>query len=220
MIPEDECSVCRLFRDMLENALKSRGIWRILPSGNECSINLASEGFRKFWGEWWGNEDIPQLDIDILTILDEKASDNLGAPCLLGIEVKYFKKGDKRNFYEGLDQALAYLSIGLDKAALLHIFHPEYPEERIRIRAKTMERLVKYLKLPIAYVACKLLNNGKFRMYTEYYTPSNVTVQEVFHFLKQAQMNPLYSHPIHKGEMVKIRQTLTACLQIPTIPPN
>ena len=225
--PEKECDVCNVIKSLINEALKRREIWnvrKVLPSGNQCSINLSSKNFKGFWVEWWGEEKIPQLDIDILVVLDEEVvieppygRRSLGKPALLGIEVKYFKKGSKMNFYEGLDQTLAYLRIGLDKAALLHVFHPDYPENRARTHAKTTEILVEGLKLPIAYIACKLLSDGKFRVFTMYTEPQDVTISEILHLLKRAPLNPLYSSILYVDEAIKMRQTLMALLQIPSI---
>jgi len=193
-IPENEGEACKLFRELLNEANK-RGrllnVWKILPEGEEVSINLSSKRYRDFWSKWWGDKDIPQLEIDILIVLDEETTykiygteKSLGRPTLLGVEVKYFREDDGKNFYEGIDQATVYFIVGIDKTALLHLFHPSYSEDRARIHAKTAETLVKGLELPIAYVACKLLGNGNFRVYSTYYYSSNVSVEEVFHYLR------------------------------------
>jgi len=138
-------------------------VWKVLPEKG-YSINLASKRFLEFWRGWWGEGHTPQLEIDLILVLSNEVrinNLNLGRPCLLGIEVKLFKPGGHMNFYEGLDQALAYLRVGLDKAALLHVFHPEYSDDWARKHAKTMETLVDGLKLPISYVACKLESLGE-----------------------------------------------------------
>ena len=223
--PEKECDACKEIKSLINEISKREKAWnirKVLPLGNQCSINLSSKHFRNFWVEWWGEKKIPQLDIDILIVLDEPVIikslyRDLRRPTLLGIEVKYFRKQSKMSFYEGLDQTLAYLRIGLDKAALLHLFHPAYPEEQAKIRARTTEVLVEGIKLPIAYVACKLMGNGRFRVYTKYSKPQDVTIREVLHFLKQAPFNSLYSNISYAGEVVRIRQTLMALLQIPSI---
>ncbi len=222
-IPSREKELCKLLRELLQKTSEEKkilNIWKIFPQKGEGSINLSSRNFKKFSSEWWGKKLTPQLEIDILIVLNEeiKLDDSSLKPCLLGIEVKYFKKPSNQNFYEGISQALAYLTIGIDKTCLLHVFNPEYPDDRALLLSKTAETLIKGCRLPINYVACKLLDDGRFEMLSLYSSPYNVTIEELFYYLKQSPQNPLYSDILYKDEILRRRQTLMALLQIPTIP--
>ena len=221
----NERSLIKSLRELILKAVDEKkgfvtDIWKVLPEKGS-SINLASKRFLKFWKKWWGNGYIPQLEIDLILVLNSevKIDDlSLGKTCLLGVEVKFFKPKSNMNFYEGLDQALAYLRIGLDKVALLHIFHPECSEDLIRRHVKAMESLVDGLKLPIAYVACKLVSLeglGRFALFTQYVRPCEVDITYVVYYLKQAPINPLFKNVTHGSEVQRLRSTLLALLKIP-----
>jgi len=223
---EKEEDVCRVLRDSLRR-LVERGeasfIMKIFPEGKSKSLNLSTKRFRDLWREWSSDEHVPQLDIDILLALNErvqytkKPSEekvDLGKPCLLGVEVKFFKEKTRRGFYEGLGQALAYLSIGVDKAALLHVFHPEYPDDQIRPHVNAVYRLVYGLDLPIAYVACKIISSDRFKVFHEL-IEYEATCKDLFLNLGNAPVNPLYSKTSYGEKVVNLRHALMACLKIP-----
>lgn len=220
-VTTDERSLINEIKRLISQAIKKGkllDVWKVLPT-EEGSINLASIRFQEFWKEWWDSNLIPQLEIDFILVLEEEVPD-LGKPCLLGVEVKYFRSNIKMNFYEGLDQSLAYLRVGLDKSALLHIFHPEFPNELVEKYSKAMEVLVRGLELPIAYVACRiksLENLGKFTLYTYYSHPTQADVTLIVHFLKRSPINPLLKHILYNDEVKLLRATLMAKLEIPRL---
>jgi hypothetical protein len=83
---------------------------------------------------------------------------------LVGIEVKYFKL-DRRgritsNFYEGLQQALAYTLFGFDGVSLWHVFHSDLSDETVHSYSQAMKRLIDEFKLPVFYLATRLVPQG------------------------------------------------------------
>lgn len=100
-------------QDIIKQKLEKRKIGKV-----RCRLNLANTNFEGIWNEKYPNESpILQPEIDLV------AKNNYS---LNAIEVKYFKveEGNKFNYsyYEGIDQAIAYLRFGFDFVALWHVF--------------------------------------------------------------------------------------------------
>jgi len=187
-------------------------------------VKLHSKNFKALWAEWWGEENIPALEVDLLVVLKSTViverptgRKNLGSPCLWGIEVKYFKPGDKKNFYAGLSQTLAYFCVGLDKASLLHVFSTDYPKETAATHAKTVRRLIEALELPITYAACRILEQEKFER-LDRGSPEVLPIKSLFRYFAPSDLNPLYYDISYGDKAIAVRQTLMALLQIPTTP--
>lgn len=107
----------------------------------------------------------PQIDLLIETWTPSAP----GKKILCGIEVKYFKKKDKKfnwSFYAGIDEAIATLNYGLDGSALWQIFAPSTTTMDLRQYGASFWIHVNTLKLPIEFSL--LVDRGTdFDIYTE-----------------------------------------------------
>lgn len=173
----------------------------------------------------WESEETPQIDIDIMLVLDEYASYekyNLGMPTILGIELRYFtSRPSTKNFYAGLDQALAYFRLGVDKSGLLYVFNGEIPENYVKKITNATDVLVRGLKLPISYVLCRLLSIdgfGRFKVYSIHAIQLyEGDICKLVTFLKQGSLNPLIEDILFGDNIRRLRSTLMAKLGIPVM---
>ena len=62
-------------------------------------------------------------------------------------------KGLSHSYYEGIDQALANLRLGVDYSWLWHFFDKEISKEQIFEYCEACYNLITWLKLPIGYSA-------------------------------------------------------------------
>ena len=103
------------------------------------------------------------------------------------------------------------------KPAMHSTLHAQQPADRAMRNAKAMEDLVEGLKLPAAYVACKLLSLndlGAFRIRTTYSEPFEGDIAHIVHFLRQGALNSLLGDPLRGDNVRRLRSTLMALLGI------
>ena len=102
-------------------------------------VNLATRKFHEIWQDWWKMPLPPRLEVDIIPVFQmENVSDEV---FMAGVEVKYFKD-NKRGFYEGLQQALAFGAFGFDSLALWHIFSSDLKNEEIQSFSRVVEEII------------------------------------------------------------------------------
>ncbi|HID29511.1 MAG TPA: hypothetical protein EYP19_05845, partial [Desulfobacterales bacterium] len=114
----------RQFVDSVASVLQGHNSSKVVYS----HVNLATKGFENVWRVWWSGELPPKLEVDLIFAFEDIYRE-IDEALLVGVEVKYFKL-DKRgrialNFYEGLQQALAYTLFGFDGVSLWHVFHSD-----------------------------------------------------------------------------------------------
>jgi hypothetical protein len=130
------------------------------PKVVHSHVNLATKGFEDVWRVWWSGELPPKLEVDLIFAFEDTHRE-IDEALLVGIEVKYFKFGRKGritlNFYEGLQQALAYTLFGFDGVSLWHVFHSDLSDETVRSYSQAMKRLIDEFKLPVFYLATRLV---------------------------------------------------------------
>lgn len=185
-------------------------------------INLASEGFKEIWSDWWRTEEVPPgLEVDLVFACEDSGS-VIDKALLIAFEVKYFKERLKSP-YSGLQQALSFGLLGFDCIGLWHIFSPKVDDEHIERHVKFVEELIKTFNLPIIYVATKIDKKEGFKFFypNEFkLTYSGWSAQEKVKFflydlsnLCIQRKNPL---PLLSGKIRNRRNVLKVILKIPT----
>lgn len=127
--------------------------------------NLSTKEFQDIWLEWWKGALPPRTEVDIILVFEDPMEilDKAFIGC---IEIEYFATKDvsKKNFYEGLQQALAFSIFGFDGLSLWHVFSSEVEENIIKNYANTIEELINGFRLPIFYLATKILSEDELKM--------------------------------------------------------
>jgi hypothetical protein len=185
-------------------------------------VNLATKRFEDIWQVWWKSKLPPKLEVDLVLAFENVLSE-IDEALLVGVEVKYFRfdKGGriKLNFYEGLQQALAYALFGFDGISLWHVFHCDLSEDDVKSYAQTMKQLIDEFKLPIFYLATQLVtqeNEIKLKCFapTSLFEP-----QELDYFMRWMKnyfTSKDYCNPMSKDpEVQRRRKALKTLLQIP-----
>ena len=141
--------------------------------------NLSTKDFQDIWSEWWKGNLPPRTEVDMILVFEDpmEALDKALIGC---IEIEYFSIKDitKKNFYEGLQQVLAFSIFGFDGLCLWHMFSPEIEENVIVNYANTMGGLISSFNLPILYFATKILDEKELRM--KCFEPSQIEGVEYF----------------------------------------
>jgi len=138
---------------------------------------------------------------------------------LVAIELKYFKKINKKRWreaYREIGQALRYYVYGFDSAILWHVFDREIDNAAVRAYSNVVGEVIEKLKLPIAYFSTKIIDEGKFLVFKllELGSPSDVRyiVNWMINYCRSNIRNPLLPH---NKEIVERREALKAVLRIP-----
>lgn len=175
--------------------------------------NLATRGFHQLWTDWWKEAIPPRLEVDMILVFDDPAK--IDKVFTVGIEVKFFK-GETRNFYDGLQQALSFGLFGFDSLVLWHIFPPESKNKEIDEYVKPVKEMMEGFPLPIVYLATKLTEDGKFEFFApwEFYSSSKVDATYLLNSIRDLyskKRNPL----LDKKEVEKRKEILKVLLKIP-----
>jgi hypothetical protein len=186
-------------------------------------VNLATKGFEDVWRVWWSGKLPPKLEIDLVLAFEDITCE-IDEALLVGVEVKYFKF-DKRgritwNFYEGLQQALAYTLFGFDGISLWHAFHSDLPDETVRSYSRAMKRLIDEFKLPVFYLATRVIPQGN-GIRLEFFAPASLLepmgLDYIVRWMKdyftrdREKRNPMRQD----REVRRRRSSIKALLQIP-----
>lgn len=185
-------------------------------------VNLATKGFEDVWQVWWSGALPPRLEVDLVLAFEDVHRD-IDEALLVGVEVKYFRL-DKRgkitwNFYEGLQQALAYALFGFDGISLWHAFHSDLPDETVRSYSQAMKRLIDELKLPVFYLATRLAPQGDMTR-LQYFAPTSrdeaVGLDHVARWMQHYFTGKETRNPMRQDHEVRRRRSsIKALLQIP-----
>ena len=127
--------------------------------------NLSTKEFQDIWSEWWKGILPPRTEVDIILAFEDLME--ILDKALIGcIEIEYFSIKDigKKNFYEGLQQILAFSIFDFDGLCFWHVFSPEIEENVINNYANTIEELINGFRLPVFYLAAKILDEKELRM--------------------------------------------------------
>lgn len=180
--------------------------------------NLSTEEFQNIWSEWWKGKLPPKTEVDIILIFEDPIE--VLDKALIGcVEIEYFSIKDivRKNFYEGLQQALAFSIFGFDGLSLWHIFSPEIEENIIENYANTMGEIISSFRLPIFYLAAKILDEKELRM--KCFKPSQLEEKGIEYFIdwlnrywiEKENRNPL----LNDNEIKNRRKILKMLLKIP-----
>ena len=184
-------------------------------------LNLATKDFQGIWSGWWEGETPPKLEVDMIFVFEDIKKVNDDA-LIVATEIKFFRGiTEKRNFFEGLQQALAYSLFGFDGLALWHIFSEEVDDKKVKNYAKATNDIIKGFELPIFYLAAKITNQSKFTSFE----PSQTSDQDLDYFVTwmgnscRDKRNCLLFKDIPLGpkseDIKKRRNTLKVMLKIP-----
>jgi hypothetical protein len=138
--------------------------------------NFATKRFADLWSEWWESEIPPRLEVDMIPVFEHVADQVL----MVGVEVEFYRDKTK-SFCDGLQQILSFGIFGFDSLVLWHIFAEPMETRTIEQYVGAAQEIVEGFKLPIVYVATKLIGTDSF----EFFAPS-----------------PLYSSTIHEAEFL------------------
>ena len=134
------------------------------------------------------------------------------------IEIEYFSSRDlnKKNFYVGLQQVLAFSIFGFDGLSLWHVFAPEIEENVIENYATTASELISGFNLPIFYLAMKIMNAEDFRLKCFEPTRLENTLEYYIDWLNkywivETNRNPL----LQRNEIRNRRNLLKTILKVP-----
>lgn len=148
---------------------------------------------------------------DPIEIIDE---------ALIGcVEFEYFSSKDigRKNFYEGLQQAMAFAVFGSDDLSLWHIFSAEIEDQIIENYGDAVEELLKGFKLPVFYLATKILNEERLTL--RCYKPWKIEgrVADYFidslnrYWMERKNRNP----PLQDSKIKQRRKVVKTLLRIP-----
>jgi len=138
---------------------------------------------------------------------------------LIAVELKYFKKIEKKRWreaYREVGQALRYYVYGFDSAVLWHIFDKGIDDDVVKAYSNVVGEVIERLKLPIAYFSTKMVDADKFLVFKllELSGSSDVSyvVRWIISYCRDSVRNPLLPHD---KEIVERRKALKAVLRIP-----
>lgn len=185
-------------------------------------VNLATKGFEDVWQVWWSGALPPKMEVDLILAFEDVYCE-IDEALLVGIEVKYFKLNKKgritSNFYEGLQQALAYALFGFDGISLWHVFHSDLSDETVRSYSQAMQRLINDFKLPMFYLATRLAAQGdiiRLQYFAPTYRDEAVGLDHVAQWMKHYFMDKERRNPMRQDREVQWRRSsIKALLQIP-----
>jgi len=185
-------------------------------------VNLASKNFQGIWSGWWKSKTPPKLEVDMIFVFED-IGNILDNALMVATEVKFFQEDTKRNFFEGLQQVMAFSLFGFDGLALWHIFSEKIDDSVINSYAQAMQEIIRGYELPIFYLATKLSNEFIFKIFE----PAQIEKQEIDYLIAwignfcndENNRNPLLFHDLplgpHPEEIKKRRNTLKVLLKIP-----
>lgn len=185
-------------------------------------VNLATKRFEEVWKVWWTRELPPKLEIDFILAFEDLQRE-IDEALLVGVEVKYFRLDTRSritlNFYEGLQQALAYTLFGFDGVSLWHVFHSGLSEETVRSYSQATKRIIDEFKLPVFYLATRLATKGD-EIGLEYFAPAFVTepmgLDYAVRWIRHYFTNKENRNPMREDrEIGRRRSTIKTLLGIP-----
>ena len=202
----NEKELVKNLKDMFEDAKYSE------LSKIYVHTNLATRKFHELWKEWWKGSIPLKLEVDMILIFIESQKQNVFMPA---IEVKYFKETSRRDFREGLQQALSFSLFGFDSLVLWHIFPDQTEKTDIDGIVKPIKELIDFLNLPLVYFATRIKEN-KFEFLAPWEWGSSVDVlpYQFLGYLKnecKKKLNPM----VDNEEVQKRRKILKVLLKIP-----
>jgi len=219
---EREQTLVKKLGHMIEEERKQNKIYGLKLS--KTHVNLARKSYVQAWSTWWTGKLPPELEVDLVMAFEDH-SKLIDDALLLAVEIEYFSKGKRGNFYQGLNQAQAFAIFGFDGIVLWHLFR-DVEQDMISSYASAVKDLIEGFSLPIVYFASEITEDWKFRCFQ----PVSDTEGDLSyiiawmrnHFNDDKYSNPLlFSQklPVHRHELAeRIRQrrrTLKTVLGIP-----
>lgn len=168
--------------------------------------------------DWWKGTVPPRLEVDLILALEDpiEVIDEALVGC---VELEYFSSKDvgRKNFCEGLQQAMAFAVFGFDGLSLWHIFSTDVDEQIIDNYGNAVEELIRGFKLPIFYLATQILNEEKLVL--KCYKPWKFEEQTVEYFINSLNrywMEKGNRNPLLQDDKIRYRRKVVkTILKIP-----
>ena len=175
-------------------------------------VNFASKKFRELWSRWYKGETPPNIEIDLVLIFEDIKEEHDEA-LIIAIEAKYIKTLQK-NFFEGVDQIMAYSLFGFDGLCLWHLFSEEISDEDIEAYVNAVNEIFKAFELPIFYLATKIKPENKFECFAPIRQPEDKKIDYLISWARNhcdECRNPVLKSDIAR----KRRKTLKTLFKLP-----
>jgi hypothetical protein len=143
----------------------------------------------------------PRLEVDLILASEDpiQVIDKALVGC---IEIEYFSSKDvgRKNFYEGLQQTMAFAAFGFDGLSLWHVFSIDVGDQTIENYGDTVEELINGFRLPVFYLATKILNEEELTLKS--YKPWKLEERSadyiidslIRYWIERMNRNPLLEH--------------------------
>lgn len=175
------------------------------------STKLSTKKFQEVWSDWWGTEIPPKLEVDLVFVFEKESGD----VSIVAAEVEYFRN-KRKNFTDGLQQALSFGLFGFDSLVLWHIFAEKMETPDVESYVKPMNELVEGLELPVVYVATRLAGEDRFEFFAPpaYYSSSTWDHQMLLKWLEE-ECGKRRNLLLNRENVERARRTLKVVLRIP-----
>lgn len=180
--------------------------------------NLSTKEFQQVWTGWWKGTVPPRLEVDLI-LASEDPIEVIDKALVGCVEPEYFSFKDvgRKNFYEGLQQTMAFAIFGFDGLSLWHIFSTDVEDQIIDNYGDAVEELMRGFKLPIFYLAAKIVNEEKLVL--KCYKPWKLEERTVDYFidsLSRYWMEKGNRNPLLQDNKIKDRRKVVKMiLKIP-----
>ncbi len=186
------------------------------PSGLKMAykhVNLASRNFEEIWKGWWSAKSPPELEVDLILVYEDyqKHIDNA---FIIAVEAEFFNSKTKKNFYIGLNQAMAFGILGFDALVLWHIFSHDLDESFIRNSVEAAKEVIESYKLPITYFATMLKADNKLQAFAPLESSMDSDIDHIISWMRNVCDNN--RNPSLSSEAIrKRRNVIKVMLKIP-----
>ena len=150
--------------------LKANGYW-VVEEYNIYGGLMKESSFRYRYGRDYKElKHPPHLGQPTIDLLFGPFRNNEPCTPIYACEFKYLRSSRRLSYYVGLDEALALLTYGVDKAKLVHFIDERVLLEDERVKAYPIFTavLIKWLSLPIGFEAYTVDRRGGLNEISEY----------------------------------------------------
>lgn len=200
------------FINVLYNSLKESSISFLKKVYKGKSVT--SKEFKNIVSEWYGERiPWPLIEPDLILVFEDyrKVIDEV---MIVAIELKCFQTfSDKRlrRAFREIGQPLRYYVFGFDSAVLWHVFE-DVEEDVIEDYTNIISEVIGKLKLPLVYVATKIVGNNY-----KIYKPLNLEPQNIQYLVMYLRnLCDRMRNPIVDEKIRRRRSALKVTLHIPS----
>lgn len=196
----------------LYNLLKKSGVGSLKKVYKGRSVT--SKEFKDVVSEWYGERiPWPLIEPDLILVFKDyrKVIDEV---MIVAVELKCFQtSSDKRlrRAFREIGQPLRYYVFGFDSAVLWHVFE-DVEEDVIEDYTNIISEVIGKLKLPLIYVATKMVGNNY-----KIYKPLNLEPQNIQYLVMYLRnLCDRMGNPIVDEKIRRRRSALKVTLHIPS----